>query len=86
MEEDDDYEEPPWQGPSGPLPTAFPAVNMPLLPVAEESDQLLRHVDALRAMVSTNQFPDELYQLIKGEMVTETVMRAYHNLQMPLSA
>jgi len=69
MEEDDDYEEPPWQGPSGPLPTAFPAVNMSLLPVAEESDQFLRHVDALRAMVSTNQFPDELYQLIKGEMV-----------------
>jgi hypothetical protein len=69
MDDDDDYEEPPWPANNGPQPSVFPAVNIQLLPVAEGPDNFLQHVDALRGMVSSNQFPDELYQLIKTEMV-----------------
>ena len=66
----DDYEEPPfWQANGGPQSTAFSSVNIQLLPVAEGPDNFLQHVDALRGMVVSSQFPEDLYQLIKNEMV-----------------
>ena len=63
------YEEPPWIPKRRDAPGAFP-LEIRQLPVeAAGDDKFMKEVDALGVMVSSNEFPEDLYQLIKRELV-----------------
>jgi len=67
LEMEEDYEELPWQHNNAPLPPH--TLDMNLQPVAQGPDEFDHYLGALRDMVASNHFPDDLLNLIKKEMV-----------------
>ena len=71
MEEEDEYEEPPWQGNrvAAQQQALAHGINIDLLPEGPDGpDEFTQYLGTLRNLAANNHFPEELYQLIRTEM------------------